>query len=182
MNANAKAIRPAGPVARLPLAPVYVAGEVRRWHANPAMARHVQTNADHQGRCVQLLLLLHPSPSLELLRAVALHDVGEVMGDLPRPVKVANPAVAAGHAMIEKAARERMCGDDPFLTEEEFCWFLLVDQLEAAAFVIFHNPAEAMRKASGWEHDRSAILRLAGELGVEPQVSALIDDLLGGNW
>ena len=164
------------------LASLYTAGEVRRWHANPAMARHVQTNADHQGRCVQLLLLLNPSPSLALLRAVALHDVGEVMGDLPYPVKLANPAVAAGHAMVETAARQRICGSDPWLTAEERAWLRLVDRLEAAAFVILRNPAEAMRKASGWPDDLAELVVQADALGVRPQVSALIDDLFGGDW
>jgi hypothetical protein len=65
-----------------PLAPLWHAASVRRWHQNPALAHTHQTIADHQGRCVLLLLALHPAPSLALLRAVATHDIGErVAGD-----------------------------------------------------------------------------------------------------
>jgi hypothetical protein len=111
----------------LPLAPVWVAGEVRRWHANPALARSGQDNANHQGRCVQLLFLLNPTASPALIRAVAFHDVGEVFaGDLSAPFKRAHPAVAQAHAMIETTARERLCGAEPWLTDEERAWLRLV--------------------------------------------------------
>jgi len=40
------------------LAPLWLSGSVRRWHCNPALSNSHQTNADHQGRCVQLLLAL----------------------------------------------------------------------------------------------------------------------------
>ena len=172
----------AGPDAP-PLAPLYVAGEVRRWHANPAMAREGQTNADHQGRCVQLLLMLNPTASPALIRAMVFHDVGELFaGDLSSDFKRAHPAVAHAHALVETAARERLCGVDPWLTEEERRWLKLVDRLEASAFVIFRNPAEAMRAASGWPKALRGLVDQATALGVGAQVSALIDDLFGGDW
>ena len=60
------------------LAQLYLSGSVQRWHMNPIMARTGQTLADHQGRCVLLLLALHGAPSFALIRAMATHDVGEV--------------------------------------------------------------------------------------------------------
>lgn len=166
-----------------PLAPLYMAGEVRRWHANPVMAREGQTNADHQGRCVQLLLILHPAASPALIRATAFHDVGEVMGDLPFDAKRAHPAMAAAHGVIETAARERLCGPDQFLTPVEWAWLHLVDRLEAAAFCITRAPHEAMRPGSGWP---AYLHRLVEEdavaLGVRAPVAAMIDDLFGGAW
>lgn len=164
------------------LAPLYMAGEVRRWHANAVLAREGQTNADHQGRCVQLLLILNPGASPALVRATAFHDVGEVMGDLPGPVKRAHPALAAGHAMIEAAARDRLCGALPWLTETESRWLALVDRLEAAAFCITRAPAEAMRPGSGWPTTLEQLARDARALGVGPEVQAMIDDLFGGDW
>lgn len=159
-----------------------MAGEVRRWHANPVLAREGQTNADHQGRCVQLLLVLNPGASPALIRATAFHDVGEVVGDLPGPVKRAHPAMAAAHAMIEAAARDRLCGALPWLTETETHWLDLVDRLEAAAFCITRQPAEAMRPGSGWPDALDRIARDARALGVGPEVQAMIDDLFGGDF
>jgi hypothetical protein len=164
------------------LAPLYMAGEVRRWHANATLAREGQTNADHQGRCVQLLLMLNPGASAALVRATAFHDVGEVVGDLPGPVKRAHPAMAAAHAMIEAAERDRICGALPWLTETEAEWLSLVDRLEAAAFCITRAPAEAMRVTGGWPEMLRRLAADAGKLGVKTEVQAMIDDLFTGDW
>jgi hypothetical protein len=177
-DADAAAI----PRAVRPLAPLYMAGEVRRWHANPALAREGQTNADHQGRCVQLLLMLCPGASPALVRATAFHDVGEVVGDLPGPVKRAHPGLAAAHARIEAEARDRICGALPWLTPVEDRWLSLVDRLEAACFVLSRQPGEAVRPASHW-HDTLQRLQVDAEaLGCGPAVRAVLDDLLSGDW
>jgi hypothetical protein len=164
------------------LAPLYMAGEVRRWHANPVLAREAQTNASHQGRCVQLLLMLNPGASPALIRATAFHDVGEVVGDLPGPVKRAHPAMAAAHAMIEAAARDRLCGALPWLTETEELWLDLVDRLEAAAFCITRAPHEALRPGSGWPAVIDRLSEEAAALGVRDRVAEMIEDLFGGTW
>lgn len=169
-----------GPQPRL--APLYMAGEVRRWHANPALAREPQTNADHQGRCVQLLLMLNPGASPALIRATAFHDVGEVMGDLPATAKRAHPGMAAAHGLVETAARERLCGPDAILTPVERAWLHLVDRLEAAAFCIIRAPHEALRPGSGWQADLDRLTDAAAEMGVRDRVAAMIDDLFGGDW
>lgn len=165
------------------LASLYAAGSVRRWHSNPAIACHVQTNADHQGRCVQLLLMLHPGASASLIRAMAFHDAGEdLAGDLSSRFKRAHPAVASAHAMIETKARERLCGPDPELTGDERAWMALIDGLEAACFVISAAPHEVLRPAAGWQGDLIRIRERAEALGVAVQVGALIDDLFSGDW
>ena len=88
---------------------LYLSGSVARWHQNPAMARSGQTDADHQGRCVQLLFALHPCPSVALVRAVATHDVGELRaGDLSYDFKRSNPEIAEAHAAYEDAARQEI--------------------------------------------------------------------------
>ena len=165
-----------------PLAPLYVAGEVRRWHANPALAREGQTNADHQGRCVQLLLMLHPEASPALVRCMAFHDVGEVVGDLPGPVKRAHPGMAQAHAKIEAEARDHLCGALPWLTPVEARWLDLVDRLEAACFVISRQPGEALRPRVGWKESLSRLQDDADALGFGPDVRRLIDDLFSGDW
>ena len=162
---------------------LYVAGQVQRWYQNPVMAATGQTLADHQGRCVQLLLFLNPGASPALIRAVAFHDVGElVAGDLSRTLKEAQPQLAASHARFEAQARTDIVGSDPVLTEAETAWLKLIDLLECAAYTLLRAPWEAERKASGWP---VAILRLgvmADVLGCGPVVRAFIADLRQGTW
>ena len=166
------------------LSVLYLANQVRRWHANPVMAGTGQTIADHQCRATQLLLALHPLASPQLIWAVLHHDVGEsVVGDLPQPFKVAFPDLAADHAAAETEALERVTGRDfPWLTETEWRWLKLVDRLEAAAFVAFHAPQEYERISSGWKATERDLLARAAVLLVLDPVSDLICYLRAGAW
>lgn len=165
------------------IARLYLSGSVERWHMNPAMAWAGQTNADHQGRCVLLLLALHPDPSVALIRAVATHDVGELgAGDLSYDLKRREPDLAARHAAFETAEREALCGPDPELSLEEARWLKLIDRLEAAAWVLHRNPREYDRAGTGWERAEAMLLHDAGALGCRDAVHGLLHDLKGGRW
>jgi hypothetical protein len=163
---------------------VYAAGDVQRWHMNPAMARAGQTNADHQGRCVQLLLLLHPAPSSALIRAMAFHDLGDRWaGDLSRDFKQAQPEFAAQHAVFEGAEIGRVMGAAlPYLTADERRWLKLIDQLEATCFVLLRAPGEYARRASGWRDAEVSLFAKAKACGCHVQVRHLIHDLKAGAW
>jgi 5'-deoxynucleotidase len=167
------------------LAQVYMAGGVQRYHTTPVLARLGQTTADHQGRCVQLLLALHPDPSVALIRAVAHHDVGEGWaGDLPAPFKQAQPEIAAAHAEAEQEFAARAMGwrvlDD--LSREDLRWLALIDGLEAWAFMLGHARGEAER--GGWPDTRKACLERAWSFGpvVGETVLVFLDDLDRGAW
>lgn len=167
------------------LAQVYMAGGVQRYHANPGMARLGQTNADHQGRCVQLLLALHPAPSVALIWAVAHHDVGERWaGDLPAPFKRAQPEIAAAHAEAEMEFAAQAMGwrvlDD--LSPEDRRWLALIDGLEAYAFMRGHAPGQAGR--DGWPDARKACMARAWSFGADVAgcVQTFLDDLDRGAW
>jgi 5'-deoxynucleotidase len=167
------------------LAQVYMAGGVQRYHTNPVMARLGQTNADHQGRCVQLLLALHPDPSVALIRAVALHDLGERwVGDLPAQFKKAQPEIAAAHAEAEQEFAARAMGWDALddLSREDVRWLALIDKLEAWAFMRGHAPDQANR--DGWPDARKACLERAWSFGsaVAGAVQQFLDDLDRGAW
>ena len=167
------------------LAQVYMAGGVQRYHADPVMARLGQTNADHQGRCVHLLLALHPDPSVALIRAVALHDLGERWaGDLPALFKKAQPEIAAAHAEAEQEFAARAMGWDALdgLSRDDGSWLRLIDKLEALAFMRCHAPAEAER--GGWPEARRACIKLAEWVGpaVAGAVQQFLDDLDRGAW
>jgi 5'-deoxynucleotidase YfbR-like HD superfamily hydrolase len=165
------------------LARLYQSGAVRRYHHNPAMAHLGQTNADHQGRCVQLLLALFPEAGGKLIRAVAFHDVGElVAGDLGRPFKQAAPDLAAAHAAVEASARDLITGTSPQLTAVEARWLKLIDSLEAFCFALTHAPQEYARAESGWLRAEAFLCAEADALRVGPRVRGLLHDLKGGLW
>ena len=165
------------------LVQLYLSGSVKRWHMNPVMAWTGQTLADHQGRCVLLLLALHPGPSSALIRAVATHDVGEAgAGDLSWTFKVAQPEFAKAHAAYETQARQAICGLDVMLTQEDSRWLKLVDRLEAACWCLTTMPGEYARAASGWERAEDMLLYDAGALGCRDAVHGLLHDLKGGRW
>ncbi|MES2753799.1 MAG: hypothetical protein V4659_03965 [Pseudomonadota bacterium] len=163
---------------------IYLAGEVHRWHANAAMAREGQTNADHQGRAAQLLLALNRDASPALIYVVLHHDVGEAWaGDLPQPFKSRCPEIARAHAAIEADMASAIVNRPmPDLTAIEADWLRLVDKLEALMFVLHRRPAEYYRARSGWRDDHASVQALADRLGCGPAVEALIRDLKDGIW
>jgi 5'-deoxynucleotidase YfbR-like HD superfamily hydrolase len=167
------------------LAAVYAGLGTRRWHANPALAATGQTIADHQGRCIALLLAIHPcAPSAALVAALALHDLGEAFaGDLPAGFKRQYPDIAQAHAVVEAELSAQALGWDlPWLTEAEGDWLRLIDRLDAAAWCLLHAPAEYAREASGWPGAEMSLLALADRLGVVERVLEFLGDLKGGRW
>lgn len=130
-----------------------------------------------------MLLALHPAPSVGLIRAMASHDVGElVVGDLSWLFKSAEPEFAAAHALMEDAARAALIGDDPDLTEDDARWLRLIDRLESLCWCLHRAPGEYKRNASGWRNGAEAFVTLADYLGVGDAVHNLISDLLCGDW
>ncbi len=163
------------------LARIYASGNVRRWHCNPTMVQHSQTIADHQGRCVQLLLMLHPCPSVALIQAVAYHDVGERWcGDVPNPAKVRSPALKEALDAEETQWRADIGLPAPDMTPGDREWLKLIDRLEAWAFVALHHPSELAR--DGWERARNQILHRAKELGVRGLVGQFMQDMSVRDW
>ena len=166
------------------IARLYISGNVRRYHANPDMAHLGQTNADHLGRCVQLLLALHPGPSVALIDAVAHHDVGELgVGDLPGPFKLMHPGIAADHAVMEDQFLCETLGRDVMrpLHVADRWWLGFVDKLEAYAFMLSHAPSE--RLLHGWPTSRGRVLDMAADVdGLQDRVAGFIWDLEARVW
>lgn len=165
------------------VASIYAAGKVRRWHSNPTVADTGQTNAEHQGGCVRLLLMLHPDPSVRLIRAVAHHDDGERWsGDMSHIVKAANPELAQVLWKVEREALARELGHDVFdgLTDDDQEWLYLVDKLEAYAHVAIHRSSELGRDS--WPKSKVLLIMRADMLGVSGKVQDFIADMENGNW
>lgn len=162
---------------------LYASGSVHRYHTNPVLASTCQTNADHQGRCVMLMFALHPNPSVALIRAMATHDVGELIaGDLSALFKQDFPEFAAMHRKIEDAARRKITGWDDDLTDDDKRWAGMIDRLESVCWCILKAPHEYARPAAKWGPQREAVLTRARELGVGNRVFELISDMEAGKW
>lgn len=144
-------------------------GRVQRYHSNPQMARHGQTNADHQWGCVALLLALHPDPGIELIQAVVQHDVDELFGgDLPFHFKIQHPDFAEDHGRLSQRMAED-AGIPPIylVWDEDLAWLNLVDRLESFLYMRMHGQS--------WSDDNiGGLLQLAEKLNVKPQIKEII--------
>lgn len=145
------------------LAALYNAGAVRRWHTNPHMAHVVDTIGSHSGRVAKLILMLHPAPSMALIRAALTHDDGEyATGDISGHAKAALlPAVREALDAIEQHAREAIWGPDPVLTDNEALWLRYADRVDAY-MVAFRSGAPMDR--DGWPEAREWIEAAEREL------------------
>jgi 5'-deoxynucleotidase YfbR-like HD superfamily hydrolase len=105
------------------------AGEVERAHCIPHVGSY--SNAKHCYGAVSLLLLLHPNPSVELIKAVNFHDTAELwLGDIPSPGKSRMPDVRALYELHERAMLLEVFGEWPDLSEEDDTWLKAVDQVD----------------------------------------------------
>ena len=107
-------------------------GHVRRYHTVPHVAS--QSVAEHCAQALTLLFLLHPSPSVDLIKATLWHDAPErTTGDMPAPIKrdfeqlrdamdCAERFFIVNHSTLHNAFLN--------LTEEDLAWLKAVDSLE----------------------------------------------------
>ncbi len=107
------------------------AGQVSRCHVVP----HHGTYNDgiHSYNAASMMLILHPNPSVNLLRAILWHDGGERwVGDMPSPAKWHNEDLGDAYEAAEAKALAAWGLDEGFkdLTEEDVNWIHAVDRLE----------------------------------------------------
>jgi 5'-deoxynucleotidase YfbR-like HD superfamily hydrolase len=113
-----------------------MSGRVKRWHTVPIHGE--QTVAEHCAQAMSLLLLIHPNPSINLVKCVLWHDSEElILGDMPANGKNAYPAVREAMANAEVSARHqtpeyRRARDA--LSREDELWIKFVDVLEFLMF------------------------------------------------
>lgn len=109
-------------------------GHVARWHTLPH-AGDRQTVAEHSGQAVSLLLLLHPGPSLSLIKALMWHDSAErIVGDVPSPVRRRYSEYGEMYEDIEAMVHDEhhpiVARSMTDLTKEERVWLKTIDVLE----------------------------------------------------
>lgn len=149
-------------------------GYCTRWHANPDLAHIRETLAEHHARVAQILLALHPSPSLKLIDAALHHDAGEPgIGDVTSPAKMQNPALAFALEAAEADAREAL-GCNVRLEGEDLQWLKMADSLAALVHVGHVKPT--VLRGDDWKDQQIETLRQAKMLGCWQQVSDMLDD------
>lgn len=106
-------------------------GLVKRWHVITTLRE--QTVAEHSAQALSLLLLLHPDPSIRLIKAILWHDSSELKcGDVPSPVRRENPELDAAYRRAERALAKKSHPSyaEIELTLTEKQWLQAVDVLE----------------------------------------------------
>lgn len=103
-------------------------GAVERCHGTPHIGSY--SVGSHSFGALSLVLLLHPNPSVNLIKAVAWHDVAERwLGDVPSPVKHNNPELKRVYELIE-ASHLKALNLFPDLSTEEQQWLRGVDLMD----------------------------------------------------
>ena len=105
------------------------AGVVSRCHTFGA-PDPAQTVGLHSWGALNLLLVLHPDPSLRLIKGVQWHDAAErYLGDIPAPAKWASPKLADALAELEARIHTRF-KTGVMLSKDEALWLVAVDMLD----------------------------------------------------
>lgn len=97
---------------------------VERCHTTPHLGSY--SNGQHANRMLNMLLVLHPEPSLNLIKAVQWHDVPERwLGDMPSPLKRRIDGIKALESDVFT-----VLGLTYSLTAEESEWLEALDKVE----------------------------------------------------
>lgn len=153
-------------------------GYCTRWHANPDLAHIRETLAEHHARVAQILLSLHPAPSLALIDVALHHDCGESdLGDLAGPAKRADPVWAAHYMRAEKKNLSALGLEFPALSAQDHKWLRFADRL--AAYMHVQHVAPYLLADPDWMAAATYLTELGAALGV-PVADLAKDDPEGG--
>ena len=109
---------------------------VERTHASPGIGSH--SVGMHTFNMLTMLLILNPTASGSLIRAVVQHDIPErLTGDMPHPAKKAGVQNNDVQMQIEMHMNEQVFGHDAIqdLNEHEVKWLHGLDMLEFYCYV-----------------------------------------------
>lgn len=109
-------------------------GNVKRFHTKQIVGEH--TNAQHQYNALSLLLILHPNPSIDLIRYVLWHDTAEhVAGDIPAPALWNNAEFNQHYCEVQSTLLMNVLETSlEHLSDEDVYWFECIDKLEVFLF------------------------------------------------
>lgn len=109
---------------------------VRRCHTVPHHGEY--TVGKHSYDALNILLVLHPAPTIELIKAVAWHDQGERwVGDTPSPALRFFQDLNMAYKAAEEESFRTATGFDilPTLSRADANWLAAVDALELLFWV-----------------------------------------------
>lgn len=142
----------------------YLAGKVRRWHTHHSLT---QTVADHSHGVALFLLMHHPAPTLNLIKAALMHDLGEfITGDIPSPAKREFKKLGDAADEAEEIAMQKLGLKMPRLTAIEKVWLKWADYCEALQFLKHCSTLESTDydRLQGLADRYEEALRKEGEL------------------
>ena len=104
------------------------ASRVERCHTTPHYGSY--TVGQHSYDMANLLLILHPDPSVKLLKAALWHDLHERWtGDVPTTTKQADPEIRRRLQVLEMRCNVHL-GIAAVLTPDEHRWLKAVDRID----------------------------------------------------
>jgi hypothetical protein len=74
--------------------------EIRRYHTWRTLRS--QSNGEHSCQIIRIMLCIWPEVPRKLIVHAAMHDVGEMAGDIPYPFKKNNPKLRDEHGKAER--------------------------------------------------------------------------------
>lgn len=158
----------------------FLAGFTRRWHVNPVMSAIEDRVDAHSGRVVRILIMMHPDPSIELLKAAATHDDGEFRtGDISWKYKRTMSADAKAALELEEAhERAEIWGTDWafHLGDLDQDWLRFADLLDAFMWVAHHR-RDYLQKPE-WGAYLEDLMSRSRALGVYVAFTDLLDEML----
>ena len=105
------------------------ASNVRRTHTLPHHGDY--TVGKHTHDMMSLLFILHPNPSISLIKTIHHHDIAERwFGDMPATVKWFDTEIDNRLSVLEAEHMSNRGWVLPELTEDEYLWLHALDKLE----------------------------------------------------
>ena len=145
------------------------ASSVSRYHT--VRTHRQQSVADHSHGVAMLMLRIHPSAAAHVLRAALCHDLAEVVtGDLPAPVKWANPVLKELLAGIEVRYEDAL-GISTELSEDEM---LLLKWCDTMELVLWSWEEVMMGNSYAIDIVSNGVQYVSSVLGHPNQTAALI--------
>jgi hypothetical protein len=108
-------------------------GDVKRFHTFPVIGE--QTNGHHQYNVLSLLLILHPDPSMDLIKYITWHDTAEhIFGDVPATATIYDNEFYEKYNKLQEINLCEMAAPIEVLSKEDRYWFECLDKLEVYLF------------------------------------------------
>ena len=127
----------------------------------------MDTTQAHQARVAQLVYLLHPEASKELILSALFHDNAEdVVGDAPRGVKCTEHSYHENEVMRERGLIWPLKGSESAMLK-------LCDSLDAYLWASLHDVTETFKPE--WKRHKEEILNRADVLGLREKVWGMLE-------